>query len=262
MTKKTEEKIALTIGKKSVIEISDWFGINRSTFSRSKERYLQELEDFAIFHLEGKKVVIDEVLQEYYEKKNKTYKEIRKLVPKFWNKKGLDTCSNVSQKIYETKMFNLSISSIRKYVLKAKNELYGKIEKGRKFGLGIIGKCEYVFCKKDLYADKYSLFTKEEENKIKEIRNKYFGDANKAQDIVNDMIYNEEIDEKEGITVLNYMTKWTKDKFINYKSQIEVTFNCYYVRATLIENNAFIDLDKFLETGEIITFTLDLSGNA
>ena len=58
---------------------------------------------------------------------------------------------------------------------------------------------------------------------------------NKAQDIVNDMIYNEEI---------------------------EVTFNCYYVRATLIENNDFIDLDKFLETGEIITFTLDLSGNA
>ena len=64
------------------------------------------------------------------------------------------------------------------------------------------------------------LFTKEEENKIKEIRNKYFGDANKAQDIVNDMIYNEEIDEKEGIIVLNYMTKWTKDKFINYKSEI------------------------------------------
>lgn len=69
MAEKTEEKIALTIGKKSIIEISDWFGINRSTFSRSKERYLQELEDFAIFHLEGKKVVIDEVLQEYYEKR-------------------------------------------------------------------------------------------------------------------------------------------------------------------------------------------------
>lgn len=57
------------------------------------------------------------------------------------------------------------------------------------------------------------------------------------------------------------MTKWTKDKFINYKSEIEVTFNCYFVRATLIENNAFIDLDKFLETGEIVTFTLDC-GNA
>ena len=262
MAKNAEEKIALTIGKKSVIEISDWFGINRSTFSRSKEKYLQELENFANFHLEGKKVVIDEVLQEYYEKKNKTYKEIRKLVPKYWNKSKLDTCSNISQKIYETKMFNLSLSSIKKYVLKAKNELYGKISKGEKFGFGTLGKCEYTFCKKDLYTNEYSLFTKEEEKIIAEIRNKYFGDANKAQDIVNDMIYNEEIDEKEGITVLNYMTKWTKDKFINYKSEIEVTFNCYYVRATLIENNAFIDLDKFLETGEIITFTLDLCGNA
>lgn len=66
----------------------------------------------------------------------------------------------------------------------------------------------------------------------------------------------EEIDEKEGIVVLNYMINWTKDKFIDYKSEIEVTFNCYFVRATLIENNAFIDLDKFLETGEIVKFTI------
>lgn len=41
------------------------------------------------------------------------------------------------------------------------------------------------------------------------------------------------------------------------KSEIEVKFECQYIRATLIENNAFIDLDKFLETGEIVTFTID-----
>lgn len=69
-------------------------------------------------------------------------------------------------------------------------------------------------------------------------------------------------EENEGLKVLNRLTNWTKDKFLDYKAEIEVTFNCHFVRATLIENNAFIDLDKFLETGEIITFTLDLSGNA
>lgn len=249
----------LKIGHMKNKEIAQWMGITANVFNHNKSKYLKELEEYAIFHLEDKKVIIDEIIDKnFVNKKDKVYKEVRKLVPKFWDKKGLDTCSNVSVKIYNANNFSLSLETIRKYVLKAKNELYGKIEKGRKFAIGKIGNSKYIYCKKDIETNEYELFTKEEENKIKEIRNKYFGDANKAQDIVNDMIYNEEIDEKEGITVLNYMTKWTKDKFINYKSEIEVTFNCYYVRATLIENNAFIDLDKFLETGEIVTFTLDL----
>lgn len=254
-----EKEIELKIGYMKNKEIALWMGISANTFNKNKSKYLEELEEYAIFHLEDKKVIIDEIIDKnFVNKKDKVYREVRKLVPKFWNKNGLDTCSNVSVKIYNASNFSLSLETIRKYVLKAKNELYGKIEKGRKFAIGKIGNSKYIYCKKDIETNEYKLFTKEEENKIKEIRFKYFGDANEVQDIVNDMIFTKEIEENEGLKVLNRLTNWTKDKFLDYKAEIEVTFNCYFVRATLIENNAFIDLDKFLETGEIVTFTLDL----
>lgn len=212
-------------------EIAQWMGITANVFNHNKSKYLEELEEYAIFHLEDKKVIIDEIIDKnFVNKRDKVYREVRKLIPKFWNKKGLDTCSNVSIKIYNANNFSLSLETVRKYVLKAKNELYGKIEKGRKFAIGKIGNNKYIYCKKDIETNEYELFTKEEEN--------------------------------EGLKVLNRLTNWTKDKFLDYKAEIEVTFNCYFVRATLIENNAFIDLDKFLETGEIVTFTLDLCGNA
>jgi len=175
--------------------------ISSTAFYKNKEKKMKLLEDFAIFHFEGKKIVIDEVLEEEYIKKNeKFYREIKKLIPKIWDKSGLDSCSRVGRKIYNLKReeigFNISLETTKKYVTKAK----------------------------------YELFNKQEKEIIKEIRMKYFGDANEVQDIVNDMILTNEINENEGLKVLNRLINWTKD--------------------------------KFLETGEIVTFTLDLSGNA
>ena len=104
------------------------------TFSKNKERYFKELEKFANFHFEGKSIIIDEILEEEYIKKNeKLYREIKKLVPKIWDKSGLDSCSRVGRKIYNLKReeieFNISLETTKKYVTKAKNELYGKITK-------------------------------------------------------------------------------------------------------------------------------------
>ena len=243
-------------------EIANWMGISANHFNRNKEKYLIELKEYAKFHLEGKKIIIDEILEEEYIKKNeKVYREIKKLVPKVWDKSGLDSCSRVGRKIYNLKKeeigFNLSLETTKKYVIKAKNELYGKITKGYYWAYGEIGNSRYIYCKRFPETGNYELFNEEEKKIIKEIRVKFFNDANEAQDIVNDMIFTKEINENDGLKVLNRLTNWTKDKFMEYKSEIEIKFDCQYIRATLIENNAFIDLDKFLETGEIVTFTLE-----
>ena len=60
----------LTPGEKTFVQIAEWMGIKSRSFSQTKEKKLQELEDYANFTvINTKRVLIEEVLEPVYCKK-------------------------------------------------------------------------------------------------------------------------------------------------------------------------------------------------
>lgn len=227
-----KEKIALTIGKKTNKEIAEWRNVTVSTFSKNKERYFKELEKFANFHFEGKSIVIDEVLQEYYEKKN-NYRKVFDKIDETWGKNGLDTCINVAKKIHKELKekdsdFNIQEETSLKYVRLGKIELFGKCGKGS----GLKGSSKYVTCK--IVNGNYEPLT-EEENKIRfEILKDCFGEVNEKLLYFEDMIKDGEFTEEE----IGYEEKKIKalEKYYNELSKV---LNCIVTKVMCIERNGF-----------------------
>ena len=232
-----EEKIALTIGKKTNKEIAEWRNVTVSTFSKNKERYFKELEKFANFHFEGKSVVIDEVLQEYYEKKN-NYRKVFDKIDETWGKNGLDTCINVAKKIHKELKekdsdFNIQEETSLKYVRLGKIELFGKCGKGS----GLKGSSKYVTCK--IVNGNYEPFT-EEENKIRfEILKDCFGEINEKLLYFEDMIKDGEFTEEE----ISYEEMKIKEMRIKasekYYNELSKVLNCIVTKVMCIERNGF-----------------------
>ena len=231
-----EEKIALTIGKKTNKEIAEWRNVTVSTFSKNKERYFKELEKFANFHFEGKNIVIDEVLQEYYEKKN-NYRKVFDKIDENWNKNGIDTCVNVGKKILtqlkkEDSSFSLKESTVIRYTNRGKIELFGKC-----YSEGLKGKCVYITCKYE--NGNYEFFT-EEENKIRaKLLKKYFGNISEKQLYIKEMIDNGEITEEKAWVELERITNMTSERVSCYYIELSQILNCNIVKATLVLRNGF-----------------------
>lgn len=114
----------LMIGELTNQEFAAWKGIKPSTLRVHKAKYLKELEIFADFHLEGKKIIIDKVLIPKYEKAGiLNYEKVKERIPAHLNKGGVDNCKSISNKM--KKEFNQMKDSTRYVnVLKGVKELY------------------------------------------------------------------------------------------------------------------------------------------
>ena len=59
------------------------------------------MKEFADFHLDGRKVIIDKVKEDTYEpKRRRNINVIKARVPSTWNKNGYDTKARVSKDIH------------------------------------------------------------------------------------------------------------------------------------------------------------------
>lgn len=169
----------LKLGKITLKDLASWFGISYGSIRNKREKYFQELEEYANFKATNRGGV--EIITIYipvYVKKDNNYQQIKKQVPTAWDKSGLDLKKNVAQKLYSKEEFNIKYSTVYSYVCKASNELYGKpssLEGGE------IGNCHWVLCAKDQNTGKLRWFTYEENQKKQELRAKYFNERNQEE---------------------------------------------------------------------------------
>ena len=169
----------LKLGKITLKELASWFGISYGSIRNKREKYFQELEEYADFKAGERGGV--EILNIYipiYVKKDNNYQQIKQKIPAAWDKSGLDLKKNVAQKLYSKEEFSIKYSTVYSYVCKASNELYGKpssLEGGE------IGNCHWVLCVKDQNTGKLRWFTYEENQQKQELRAKYFNERNQEE---------------------------------------------------------------------------------
>ena len=169
----------LKLGKITLKELASWFGISYGSIRNKREKYFQELEEYADFKAGERGGV--EILNIYipvYVKKDNNYQQIKQKIPATWDKSGLDLKKNVAQKLYSKEEFSIKYSTVYSYVCKASNELYGKpssLEGGE------IGNCHWVLCVKDQNTGKLRWFTYEENQQKQELRAKYFNERKQEE---------------------------------------------------------------------------------
>ena len=169
----------LKLGKITLKELASWFGISYGSIRNKREKYFQELEEYADFKAGERGGV--EILNIYipvYVKKDNNYQQIKQKIPAAWDKSCLDLKKNVAQKLYSKEEFSIKYSTVYSYVCKASNELYGKpssLEGGE------IGNCHWVLCVKDQNTGKLRWFTYEENQQKQELRARYFNERNKEE---------------------------------------------------------------------------------
>jgi len=229
----------LTEGKKTNKELAAWFGITANTFGAHKKRKLEELKCFANFHLEGTKVVIDEVLEPIYTKAGSVnYQKVKNEIDPTWSETGLDTCSRVAQTIYEKlsqedEDFNLRDRTVYDYTRKGRDELYGKPFSGS----GEIGTCEYIWCKRT--EDGYEFLTDDEIAIRNKLIKKYFGDATEKQLLVKQMVQDGELKREDAFDYLNEITGMTDNKFLIFLKELQDQIGCQIVKGTYVRRSAF-----------------------
>ena len=178
------ENNELLTGELTNEEFAKWRGVTKSTIMCNKTKYLEELEFFANFHIEGKrKVIIDEVLMPEYIKAGKVlYNKIKERIPGVLNKNGYDNGSSISNKL-EKDFLDIKPSTRYVNVLRGIKEIYPD-RKG-------------VWLVKEDDCNVRPLID-EEKVLFKEVFREHFGDTELKQMIVQGMVDEGELTEEES----------------------------------------------------------------
>lgn len=238
------EEIKLKLGECKISSLAEWFGISKNYLSHCKKQKLEELKNFCDYEIiSNTKINITNIKISVYNKKSfENYSIIKEEVPKKWNYKGLDCCSRVSNIIYEEKDVNkitLSENSTYEYVRKAKNELYGKCGS---YIEGILGKSKYVWGKKNIDGT-YSYLSIEEEQKKKELLDKYFKNTTEASLFIQESVQRGEITKQEAWEKYTELTNM-KINFAEFLKEFKKLTGVQLIRCTEVELRDYIANNK------------------
>lgn len=247
-----EDKTILHEGIMKNQELADWFGIKLGSFKSGKKSKLEELKRYADFEeiyggVNIKKIYNDNV---YSKQGSKSKKRLLEIVPMEWNKNGLDTCSNVANKVYVKYRDELGIAKTTtyKYVLQTRNELWGKPF----VSIGSLGKCMYIWCKKENAEDGTIIltqFTEEEQAIKKDLMRKYFSSDEEKDIMIAEMVDAGEITEAEAYRMTREIRGLNREGFMGFKAALEEALGAIVVKGTLVENK--------IETGDSEHFFLE-----
>lgn len=218
-------------------ELAEWFGVKLTSFKNTKRKKLEELKLFADFYEEKGKVIVTEVYEPIYQKQQgKTKQMVISKIDQVWSEDGLDSCSRVGNKIcelLEEEGIVRKPNTVIAYTRQGRNELYGIpfINEGK------IGKCIYIWCKRDPETGEYSLLTEEEQVIKQNLQTKYFGDATEKQILVKGMVEAGEIRKEDAWDVLEEMTNMRTGNFMQFLKEIQEALHCQVIRGTLVERN-------------------------
>lgn len=219
-------------------ELAQWFGVSEKHYSNYRQEKLKDLEFYADFDIVRGGVDIKKLKQkdtEYVKNGSTAYKLVYNSVNKEWDKSGLDTCSNVSDKIYKKYKDELGIaeSTTYKYTCVSRTELYGVpfSETG-----GKIGDCFYLWCKKEVTEDGkpvYTMFTPEEQEIKKKLMKKYFSTDVEKEILVAEMVEMGEISKEQAYDMLCEMKNLNRAGFNAFRTELEVAIGCPIAKATM-----------------------------
>lgn len=218
-------------------ELAEWFGVKLTSFKNTKRKKLEELKLFADFYEEKGKVIITEIYEPIYQKQQgKTKQMVISKIDQVWSEDGLDSCSRVGNKIcelLEEEGIVRKPNTVIAYTRQGRNELYGIpfINEGK------IGKCIYIWCKRDPETGEYDLLTEEEQIIKQNLQTKYFGDATEKQILVKGMVEAGEIRKEDAWDVLEEMTNMRTGNFMMFLKEIQEALHCQVIRGTLVERN-------------------------
>ena len=221
------ESNELMIGLLTNEEFSKWRGVTIKTIERRKPKYLEELEIFADFHLEGRKVIIDEVLVPAYSKKGtRNFEIIKENIPKVWNENGLDTGVNVSRKLVPV------------------TPAMGETSRYRSTLKGI--KEVYPFCRsiwaKEVADGRFEPFTDEDIDVWTEVFREMFKEPKIMTldvSLFNEMVITGEISKEQAFDALTSEIGFTSDKFLSFKNTVQSRLRCPIKRVRDRAESAF-----------------------
>lgn len=229
----------LRLGKISTRELADWFGIGYNSLRVRKEQKLEELKLYCEFkEIYGGINIIkifDEDNVEYNKKNEKNYEIIKSSFDEQWNDNGLDTCSNVAYKIYDKYKNELDIrdTTAYNYTLKAKKELYGVPYTS----FGTLGRCVYLWCKKELNEDGtliFTQFTDEEEKIKKDLMKEFFSTDAEKEIFIAQMVEKGEISKEQAYDELCRLKNLNKAGYVGFLKALKEAIGCDVSRTTLL----------------------------
>lgn len=98
MISETNELLA---GELTNAEFAVWRGVKKNSLTRNKKRYLEDLSKFAEYHLEGRRIIIDRVLEPKFIKKfEEIYQKTLEIIPQVINKNGYDNGTSINDKVF------------------------------------------------------------------------------------------------------------------------------------------------------------------
>lgn len=240
--------IILKEGKMTNNELAEWFNISAASFRNKKKEKLEELKEYADFREDKGKIIITEVWNAgpYIKKKSKAYQIVKESFDEEWNENGLDTCSNVSNKIYEKHQDELAITptTTYTYTLATRAELYGK---------PFIGNCYYVWCKKFETKDGTIVleeFNEEEQEIKKKLLQKYFATDVERDLMIHEMVMAKEITKAEAYDLSCELRNLKDEGFIGFKKELEAVLGCSIVKGTKIDKGNYIGFGEQLALNE------------
>lgn len=244
MGSKEKIKIPLKKGKMKTSELAQWFDITTGSYNNKRAEKLEELKMYAEFEEVYGGVIINKIYGDlYYNKEVSRSKQfIREIFDEEWSETGLDTCRNVSDKIFDKYGNELAIveGTIYNYTIAARNTLYGRpyIEEGIK------GNCAYLWCKKeeDSAGNVVLIPFTEEEQKVKEkLMKQYFSTDVEKELWIAEMVERKEIEKSEAYDLLVNMKNLNSQGFMGFKRALEAELGCSIVKGTRIEKKLLLE---------------------
>lgn len=236
----------LKLGKMTNKELAEWFGIQLGSFKSRKKSKLEELKAFAEFEEVYGGANIIKIIEPVYSKKGSQSKQI--IFDEFlneWDKSGLDTVNNVTDKIYFKRGNELTVlkSTGYQYALEARNEYFGKPY----LDMGKLGKCMYVWCKKEVTDEGVvvlTLFNEEEQAIKKELMTKYFKTDEEKDVMLAEMVKAGEITKEQAYDKMAEMRGLNEEGFLGFKAALEEALGASVVKGTVIEKNVNFNKEK------------------
>ena len=209
MTEALQEPLALTLGVWDRTMLAKWFGVKPNSFSKAKEKKLEELRFFADFEIfKGGKINILFVKIPYYiSKKERKYELISSHFEKAWNG-HINTMRNVADTIYKEGEISKEYKNNTVYntVRTIKIEYLGRDCEG-----GTKGWCYKDYFLRDKEKDMWRPMTKEERKIYKTARKLVYGDSDTRAEMLGDMYRSGEYSDKEILAFTAELLNLDKD---------------------------------------------------